>query len=114
MVYSIKSKKRKESYNEKELKLLRKNASYPQIYREETRIALQVPKQTHQVGHAVKYKGEIYVIRKRTDKGIYVSKVKEDKQGLFDVAKKEEFISDKKLQEGKAYPYYPLISWGLI
>lgn len=115
MAYAIKNpEKRKVSYSEREVGLLRKKPSFPEIFRSETRIAMQVPQQTHKVGQIVKYKGELYAIRKKTNKGVYVSKIKEDKEGLLDVAKKEEFISEKELFEGKAYPYYPLISWGLI
>jgi len=108
MAYKIKTPK------EKEFKQLRKKPFYPQVFRTETRLAFKVPEKTHQVGQVVTYKEQLYMIKRKTDKGIYVSKIKEDKQGFLDVGKKEQFISERKIFEGKVYPYYPLITWGLI
>jgi hypothetical protein len=115
MAYRIKQpKKRNVSYSEKEIKSLKNKNSYPEIFRTETRIALKVPEKTHQLGNIIVFKNQNYSIRKITDKGVYVSKVQEGKDGFIELDKKQEFITEKELQEGKAYPYYPLISWGLM
>jgi hypothetical protein len=114
MAYGIKNQKRKVNYSEKEIKALKNKNSYPNIFRSETRIAFKVPEKTHQENNIIKYNEELYAIKKVTNKGVYVAKVSEDKDGFLDVENKQKFISEKQLQEGKAYPYYPLISWGFV
>jgi hypothetical protein len=109
MTYSIKSKKEKniDSYNEKELALLRKKykGKLPpliELYRESARLIYKVPERTHKKGNLVQFQEQPAIIDKVTKNGIYVRPVQTiDKP----VSRKTYYISNEEVREGKIDPY---------
>lgn len=108
MTYKIKRK----TPMERELKVFREKTkgkpTFTELAREGSRVIAKVPQKTHKKGEVVEYKEGLAKITRVTNKGIYVKELKDtDKSDPFpELQKKEIFISDKEIQEGKVYPLY--------
>lgn len=116
MVYKIKNKKREfeySPYGEKEerklLKKYSKNKSLPpfkEISRVETRKVLRVPETIRRESQLVNYKkGKLGVVTKVTNRGVYVNEI-DKTDGFAKIKEKSDFISNKKIEQGKIYPRY--------
>lgn len=68
----------------------------------------QVPKKLHKKGEIIEYEGKIGKVKKATSKGIYIQEFKSN--GIIEPTKKIDFISNKKIEAGKVYPFYPALA----
>lgn len=68
----------------------------------------QVEERLHKKGEMIEYDDKIGKVKKVTKKGIYVQEFKSN--GIIEPANKTTFISERKMEEGKAYPFYPVIA----
>ena len=94
------------------LKKVHRPITIKELNRETTRAIYQVPKHTHTVGNVISYRTKkgfkVGVIRKVTQKGVYVQ-FADKKEGIL-TEKHLNFIPEEEYEK-KAFPYYVL---GLI
>ena len=76
--------------------------TFNEYSREGTRYFLRVPQEIHEVGRAVRYKGNIGRINRVTKEGIYVNFFTEG-EGINVPSKHETFISEKEVEKN-VYP----------
>ena len=99
-------KKLNEYYTQLEIKRERKEGhghlKLTDYSKEGTRYFLRVPQEIHEVGRAVRYKGNIGRINRVTKEGIYVNFFTNGK-GINVPSKHETFISEKEVEKN-VYP----------
>ena len=110
MAYRLKHKQRKISsryFEEKEAQRLRKKYPKGVPYSELSRFGLREMSGTtakmHKKGNIIEFKGGLAKIDKVEKKGIWIIPYNSKSMAL---SKKKIFISEEKIEKGKAYPSY--------
>jgi hypothetical protein len=114
MAYNIskKFKKSNDYYSDLEIQELRKKyrgktPPFEEISRVGTRRVSEVPLMIHQKGTFVEYKNKYGIVKKSTDKGIYIQLIKEDKDGFGYLSKETIFVPEKNVEHIFATPQIP-------
>lgn len=101
--YNKKDRRYYEKYRE------HKHNKYQQfldIEKQYGREKLSVPRLTHTKGQAIEYEGKLAIVKKVTNKGVYIQKFSSENGRLFEpTTKKPTFIPEKEYEK-KAYPFY--------
>ena len=113
MSYNLKKPR---DFNSEETARLRRQHHRPTMYemvKVGTDEGFNEPRIVHQKNSIVEYKGELAIVEKVNKKGIYIKRLKMDKKDeLIYPAKKNIFISDRRVDDEIRPAFYPNLSLG--
>jgi len=113
MAFKIKSKIKRRKipkpkyFEEREIRDLKKNASFQDKARVGTRITAGIHERIYKEGNVVEYKGNLAVVEKVSKQGIHIRVYKRGKDDFPSIkAKNTKFLTTKDVEKGKVYPHF--------